>query len=51
MNRTLAIIKPDAVERNISGKIIDRIESAGFSIAAMKKILLSRPEAEGFYYV
>ncbi len=51
MNRTLAIIKPDAVERNITGKILDKIESAGFSIAGMKKIRLSRLDAEGFYYV
>ena len=51
MNRTLAIIKPDAVERNITGKILEKIESAGFSIAGMKKIRLSRTDAEGFYYV
>jgi nucleoside-diphosphate kinase len=51
MERTFAIIKPDAVERNIIGKILDRIEVAGFRIVGMKKIQLSKQEAEGFYYV
>jgi nucleoside-diphosphate kinase len=51
MERTFAIIKPDAVERNLAGKILDRIESNGFSIAGIKKIKLSREQAEGFYYV
>lgn len=51
MNRTLAIIKPDAVERNIAGKIIAKIEAAGFEIAGMKKIRLDVEKAEGFYYV
>ncbi len=51
MERTFAIIKPDAVERNITGKIIDRIETAGFRICGMKRIFLSKAEAEGFYYV
>ncbi len=51
MNRTLAIIKPDAVERNITGKIIGKIEAAGFRIAGMKKISLDVERAEGFYYV
>ena len=51
MERTFAIIKPDAVERNIIGKILDRIELAGFRIVGMKKIQLSKQEAEGFYYV
>jgi nucleoside-diphosphate kinase len=51
VNRTLAIIKPDAVEKNITGKILEKIESAGFSIAGMKKIRLTRTGAEGFYYV
>ncbi len=51
MERTFAIIKPDAVERNITGKIIDKIEAAGFRICGMKKLFLSRAEAEGFYYV
>ncbi len=51
MDKTLAIIKPDAVERNITGKIIDKIESSGFKIAGMKKIRLDVEKAEGFYYV
>lgn len=51
MERTFAIIKPDAVERNIAGKIIERIEGAGFRICGMKRLFLSRVEAEGFYYV
>ncbi len=51
MNQTLAIIKPDAVERNITGKILAKIEAAGFNIAGMKKIRLSGTDAEGFYYI
>jgi len=49
--RTLAIIKPDAVSRRLTGKIIARIEEAGFQIRAMRRIRLSKPEAEGFYAV
>jgi nucleoside-diphosphate kinase len=51
MERTFAIIKPDAVERNIVGKILERIESAGFRIAGMKRIAITREQAMGFYYV
>ncbi len=51
MEKTLAIIKPDAVERNLIGKILERIESNGFRIAAMKRTLLTLPVAEEFYYV
>lgn len=51
MERTFGIIKPDAVERKLTGKILDRIEAAGFAVVGMKKIHLSRAEAEGFYYV
>jgi len=51
MERTFAIIKPDAVERNIIGRILEKIEGAGFRIVGMKKIQLTRSEAEGFYYV
>jgi nucleoside-diphosphate kinase len=51
MERTFAIIKPDAVERGLSGKIITKIEEAGFTIAGMKKIHLSLAQAQGFYYV
>jgi nucleoside-diphosphate kinase len=49
--RTLAIIKPDAVERRMAGRIIQRIEDAGFQIRAMKRVHLTKPEAEGFYAV
>ena len=51
MERTFAIIKPDAVERNLIGKILERIESNGFKIAGIKKTQLSQKEAKGFYYV
>jgi nucleoside-diphosphate kinase len=49
--RTLAIIKPDAVERRLAGKIIQRIEDEGFQIRAMRKLSLSKADAEGFYAV
>src|SRR5438132_11109094 len=49
--RTLAIIKPDAVERRLAGKIIQRIEAEGFQIRAMRQLHLSKPQAEGFYAV
>jgi nucleoside-diphosphate kinase len=51
MERTFAIIKPDAVERKLAGKILARIEEKGFTIAGIKKIQLTRKQAEGFYYV
>ncbi len=51
MEKTFAIIKPDAVSRNISGKIITKIEENGFTIVAMKKLWLAKKEAEGFYAV
>jgi nucleoside-diphosphate kinase len=51
MQRTFAIIKPDAVGRNITGRIIARIEEQGFRIAAMKRLRLSQAQAEGFYAV
>jgi nucleoside-diphosphate kinase len=49
--RTLAIIKPDAVERRLTGAILQRIEQAGFQIRAMRRVHLSRKDAEGFYAV
>jgi nucleoside-diphosphate kinase len=49
--RTLAIIKPDAVAKRVAGKIIARIEEAGFSILAAKLIHMSDAEARGFYIV
>jgi nucleoside-diphosphate kinase len=51
IQRTLAIIKPDAVERKLTGPIIQRIEDAGFRIRAMKSVKLGKKEAEGFYAV
>jgi nucleoside-diphosphate kinase len=51
MERTLAIIKPDAVERRLVGKILERIEQAGFRIRAMRLQHLTKREAEGFYAV
>ncbi len=51
MERTLSIIKPDAVEKNVIGKIIDRFETNGLRIAAMKKIMLSEADAAKFYEV
>ena len=49
--RTFSIIKPDATKRNITGKIIDRLESAGLRVVAQKRIQMSREQAEGFYAV
>lgn len=51
MQRTLAIIKPDAVARRHAGRIIQRIEESGFQIRAMRLLHLSKTEAEGFYAV
>jgi nucleoside-diphosphate kinase len=51
MERTFAIIKPDAVERRLTGPIIQRIEDAGFQIRAMRRLHLSQADAEGFYAV
>jgi nucleoside-diphosphate kinase len=51
LQRTLAIIKPDAVQRRLAGRIISRIEEQGFQIRAMRRVHLSRQEAEGFYAV
>ena len=51
LERTLAIIKPDAVQRRLAGRIIRRIEEGGFQIRAMRRVHLTRPQAEGFYAV
>ena len=51
MERTLSIIKPDGTEKNIIGKVIERFESAGLRIAALRKIKLSKEDAKGFYIV
>lgn len=51
MERTFAIIKPNAFADGNSGKIISRIYEEGFKIVGLKKLYLSKVEAEGFYYV
>ena len=51
MERTFAIIKPDAVERRLTGAILARVEGAGFTIRAMRMHHLTKEEAEGFYAV
>ena len=51
MQRTFAIIKPDAVKARHAGSIIQRIEQEGFTIRAMRMVSLSQAEAEGFYAV
>jgi nucleoside-diphosphate kinase len=51
MQRTFAIIKPDAVRNRVSGQILARIEAEGFTIKAMRLIHMSKSEAEGFYHV
>ena len=51
MEQTLSIIKPDAVAKNVIGKIVSRFETNGLRIAAMRKIHLSRKDAGNFYAV
>ncbi len=51
MERTFAIIKPDAVAARFTGRILQRIESEGFQIRAMRLVNLSKADAEGFYAV
>ena len=51
MEQTFASIKPDAVKRRLAGKILARIEEAGFTVKAMRLKHLSKSEAEGFYAV
>jgi nucleoside-diphosphate kinase len=51
MERTFAIIKPDAVERKLAGQILLRVEGAGFTVRAMRLHHLTKREAEGFYAV
>ncbi|MGA8075687.1 MAG: nucleoside-diphosphate kinase [Candidatus Acidiferrales bacterium] len=51
VERTLAIVKPDAVKRGLTGDILSRIHAAKFQIVAIKSVQLSRTEAEGFYAV
>ena len=51
VEKTLAIVKPDGVARNLVGEIIRRIESGGLQIKALKMMHLSKAQAEGFYAV
>ena len=51
MQRTFAIIKPDAVRNGTAGKILARVEEAGFKVRGLRMIHMSKREAEGFYYV
>jgi nucleoside-diphosphate kinase len=51
MERTFAIIKPDAVKRQLAGQILSRVEAAGFTVRAMRLHHLTKREAEGFYAV
>jgi nucleoside-diphosphate kinase len=51
IERTLAIIKPDATSRRLAGQILQRVEDAGFTVRAMRQTHLSRAQAEGFYAV
>ncbi len=51
LERTLSIIKPDAVKKNVIGEIYSRFEKAGLRIAAAKKMQLSQQQAEAFYAV
>lgn len=49
MSRTFAMIKPDAVERQLTGRIISWMETAGLTVIAMKRLHLTKKQAEGFY--
>jgi len=51
VERTLAILKPDCVRKNVSGKVLAKIESAGFTILGMKMVKLTKETAGGFYAV
>ena len=51
MEQTLAIIKPDAVQRNLAGKILARLETEGFVVLGLKMVSLSKQDAERFYAV
>lgn len=50
-NVTLGILKPDCVRKNLHGKVIAKIQDAGFKILAMKQIRMTKEQAEGFYAV
>ena len=51
IERTLSIVKPDGVARNVVGEVVRRFESAGLKVVALKMTRLGRADAEGFYHV
>jgi nucleoside-diphosphate kinase len=51
MERTLSIIKPDAVSRGLAGAVLAMIQDSGLTVVAMKMIHMSKAQAEGFYHV
>jgi nucleoside-diphosphate kinase len=51
MERTLAIVKPDGVKKNLIGEVIGRFEKAGLRVVALKMVILTKKDAEGFYAV
>lgn len=51
VERTLMLVKPDAVKRNLEGKIIAHVQEKGFKLVALKKLRLTKQQAEKFYYV
>ena len=51
LERTFSIIKPDATRRNITGKVVAKLEEGGLRVVAQKRIKMSREQAEGFYGV
>lgn len=51
VERTLAILKPDCVRKELIGEVLRRIQDAGFTVQALKMITMSKKEAEGFYAV
>lgn len=51
MEKTFAIIKPDVCSRNVAGKVLTMIEDNGFQVVAMKRLCMTKKQAEGFYAV
>ena len=51
VERTLMLVKPDAVKRNLEGKIIAHVQEKGFKLIGLKKLKLTKQQAEKFYYV
>ena len=51
VQRTFSIIKPDATRRNLTGKVVARLEEAGLRVVAQRRIRMTREQAEGFYAV